>query len=432
MTLNNGESVHMMFDLRSLIVCEHASARFGGEAALPLHYYRVLKERKVDVWLITHARTRPELNEIYPDDPNIFYIEDNRFHQLMSWASEKMPERAANMTFGFASRLASQLTQRRLVRQLVMSKGISVIHQPMPVSPREPSMMYGFGVPVIIGPMNGGIDYPPAFKSHQSALVTSLLKSGRAFSGILNQVIPGKRRSARLLVANTRTRKALPPGLNVPIIELVENGVDMKVWSHSVTATETYQPVTKLLFMGRLVGWKAVDLLLEAFHLTHRKASITLTLAGDGPERVKLEAKARSMGLLASIEGEQGKVFFAGWKTQKACAGLLASSHVLILPSLMECGGAVVLEAMAAKKPVIATGWGGPVDYLDSTCGILVPPTSQEDFVKGLADAILKLAGNPTLQKEMGEAGYRRIEDHFDWEVKIDRVIQIYEDVVKI
>ena len=56
---------------RVLIVAEHASARFGGEAALPLHYFRVLRNRGVPVWLVTHARTRDELSALYPGDARI-------------------------------------------------------------------------------------------------------------------------------------------------------------------------------------------------------------------------------------------------------------------------------------------------------------------------------------------------------------------------
>ena len=50
-----------MVDLKILIVADHASARFGGEAVLPIHYFRELRARGLPVWLLTHARTRDEL-----------------------------------------------------------------------------------------------------------------------------------------------------------------------------------------------------------------------------------------------------------------------------------------------------------------------------------------------------------------------------------
>src|SRR5262249_30600470 len=94
--------------------------------------------------------------------------------------------------------------------------------------------------------------------------------------------------------------------------------------------------------------------------------------------------------------------------------------------SLFECGGAVVLEAMASGLPVIATRWGGPVDYLDAGCGILVEPASRERFIAGLAAAMNQLANDAPLRRRMGENGRERAVRHFDWERKSDRSLEIY------
>ncbi|MEG4574057.1 glycosyltransferase family 4 protein [Microcoleus sp. N3A4] len=100
------------------------------------------------------------------------------------------------------------------------------------------------------------------------------------------------------------------------------------------------------------------------------------------------------------------------------------------MPSLREPGVAVVLEAMAVGLPVIATNWGGTSDYIDSTCGILVEPDSRESFVQGLTDAMLKLAQSPELRQSMGSAGRSRVREHFDWERKVDRILEIYQQTI--
>src|SRR5204863_1499844 len=92
---------------RVLIVCENASARFGGEAALPLHYFRVLRQRGMDVWLITHARTRPELARMFPDDRRILYVEDSWLHRFLWHIGRKLPAQIAYFTVGFISRFAT-------------------------------------------------------------------------------------------------------------------------------------------------------------------------------------------------------------------------------------------------------------------------------------------------------------------------------------
>jgi hypothetical protein len=198
---------------RVLIVADHASAKFGGEAALPLHYFRVLRARGAPVWLISHARTRDELSRLFGNDPRIQYVEDAPLHRLMFRLGQRLPARLAYLTTGFVTRFSSQLEQRRLVRRLVAEERIEIVHQPMPVSPREPSLLYGFGVPVVIGPMNGGMEWPPAFRPTRGRSASALLKVARASAGLLNRLVPGKYRAALLMVANQRTRDALPNGI---------------------------------------------------------------------------------------------------------------------------------------------------------------------------------------------------------------------------
>lgn len=416
--------------LRVLIVSEHASARFGGEAALPLHYFRVLRNKGVDVWLVTHARTRDELEEAYPGEARIRYVEDTTLHRLMWRIGKRLPARIAYFTTGFVSRFAAQLTQRKIVRQLVEREGIDVIHQPMPVSPREPSMMYGFGVPVIIGPMNGGMDYPPAFRRSRGAAERVLLQLGRFSATLLNRLMPGKRQAAMLLVANARTHAALPAGVCPRVEEVVENGVDLSLWRPAGEGAGGAEParVTTFVFLGRLVDWKAVDLLLHAFAAASRAAPMRLLVIGDGVERPGLEALAAQLGIASSQPHEHG-VRFAGWLPQAVCAQNLQMGDCLVLPSLLECGGAVVLEAMSMCKPVIATAWGGPLDYLDEHCGVLVPPTDRASLIAGLADAMVRLAKSPAERDRLGRSGHDKVLRDYDWDVKVDRVMSLYRRV---
>jgi glycosyltransferase involved in cell wall biosynthesis len=425
-------------ELRVLIVAEHASARFGGEAALPLHYFRVLHRRGIPVWLLTHARTRAELSVLYPGDDRILYVEDTRFHRAMWRLGQMLPDQISYFTTGFLSRLSTQLAQRRLARRLVREHRITVVHQPMPVSPREPSVLFGFGVPVVIGPMNGGMDYPPAFRRKRGAAERALLSWARASASAINRLMPGKRRAAALLVANRRTRDALPAGVTPNVIEMVENGVDLALWqppaaqqpsaSDGAAANDAGGAVS-FVFMGRLVGWKAVDLLLNAFAVARRQASMHLLILGDGDERRALEQLAAELGIVGDPAATAGTVHFAGWLAQRDCAARLRSADCLVLPSLLECGGAVVLEAMSMGKPVIATAWGGPLDYLDPSCGMLVAPDSPTAIIEGLAQAMIEIAQSPSKRRLMGERGLAKVRREFDWELKVDRMLQVYRGV---
>ncbi len=417
---------------RILIVAEHASASFGGEAALPLHYFRVLLARGAPVWLITHARVRSELTALFPQAMDrILFVEDSRLHRWMCQLGSQLPSRISYFTTGFVSRFSTQLEQKRLARQLIVQRGIQVVHQPMPVSPREPSILFDLGAPVAIGPMNGGMEYPPAFQPRKIRWVAKLVGLGRATAGLMNRIMPGKPRAAALLVANERTRQALPLDLGARAVVLPENGVDLSLWQRPAAyAAGPSSGVPTFVFMGRMVDWKAVDLLLYAFDQSSRKAPMSLTLIGDGPESPALREQARQQGRLALREGEAGKIFFAGWQPQATCADILRRSQALVLPSLWECGGAVVLEAMACGLPVIATAWGGPMDYLDDRCGILVPPTTRPSLIDGLAQAMRTLATDADLRQRMGAAGRAKVQREFDWEHKVDVMLDVYRRLI--
>ena len=406
--------------MRICIVAEHASYKFGGEAVLPLHYFAGLRRRGIDAWLVVHSRTRAELEAALPAErERMRFIPDAWFHKLLFRLSGFLPRRISEVSLGLLSQLATQSLARKIVRELIETEGVDLVHQPIPVSPRFPSLMAGLGVPVVIGPMNGGMEYPAAFRHTESAFSRVAIGFGRGLSDFFNSLLPGKKRADVLLVANERTRLALPSGVRGRVVELVENGVQLGTWTGSgLDASRTARP--QFAFLGRLVDWKALDVVIEA--LT-RVPDAGLTVIGDGPMREPWRQAAERYGVGDRIE-------FTGFLPQADCAPHLRDALALVLPSIYECGGAVVLEAMASGIPVIATKWGGPADYLDKSCGFLVEPLSRETMVEGFAAAMSKLIAEPNLRDELGTRGRERVEQYFDWEKKIDRIVEIYGDLL--
>lgn len=407
--------------MRVVIVAENASTKLGGEAFDPLHYFRVLRSRNIEAHLVVHSRTQAELQALFPEDcSKMHFVSDTWLHQLLWFCQQRLPRRMGEVTIGLLSHLYTQSIQRRLVRQLVREHQIDVVHEPIPLSPKYPSLMFGVGAPVVIGPLNGGMEFPPAFQSRQNYFEILTVAVGRQISNFCNRLLPGKLKAQTVLVANERTKQALPAGVSGTVIELVDNGVDLSVWQPVAPVAKEPNQRVRFVYVGRLVDWKAVDLLLEAFQPVAAQTNAILEIIGDGKLRQELEALSQRLELT-------NRVVFSGWLSQEECALKLQQADGLVLPSLLECGGAVVLEAMAMGLPVIATNWGGPADYLDSTCGFLIDPTSKEAFLNGLTNAMLKLAQSPELRLSMGRAGVERVRKYFDWERKVDRILEIYQ-----
>jgi glycosyltransferase involved in cell wall biosynthesis len=406
------------------IMAENASLQLGGEAALPVHYFSRLRERGIAAWLIVHARTRPELDALFPDDRDrILTIPDLWIHKLIWSLGKVLPGNVSAVVTNTAIQLLNQSIQRGMVLRLIEEHGIHLVHQPTPVSPKAPSSFSSMGVAVLIGPMNGGMEYPGGFRHKESRFAQVAVGFGRRIANLLNFVIAGKRHADMLLVANERTQRALPSCACRAVLQIPENGVDLRIWaSREWKPGDCREQAPNFVFIGRLVDWKRLDIVL---HALARVPEARLLVVGDGALRSEWTQLAGRLGMA-------GRTRFAGWLSQKECSTVLQNATALVLPSILECGGAVVLEAMATGTPVIATEWGGPADYIDASCGILVTPASEEALIQGFADGMKRLADDPDLCARLGRAGRVRVEQEYDWNHKIDQILEIYDRTLKL
>jgi glycosyltransferase involved in cell wall biosynthesis len=413
-----------------LVVAANASARWGGEAILPLHIFQGLRRAGREAWMCVGRETKPELDELLgPDAHRVVYVDDTRMHSVFRWVQARTPAWMGSHPLYYVQVIATQLRQRAVVLRLVRSLGIDVVHQPTPVSPKVPSFLVGLPVPLVIGPMNGAMEYPPGFRFLQAQRARGLRKLGQLLAAVVARPINAKRRADCLLVANQRTRSALPSRVRGLVIELVENGVTPELWIRDepdfLPETRPANAAFELIFLGRLERWKGVDWLIEAVARVWPSVNCRLKVVGDfADERQRLAGKTSQLGIASQVE-------FLGWQSQARCAELLRQADVLVLPSVLECGGAVVLEAMASAKAVIAVNWGGPSDYLDDSCGILIEPRDPASLVSDLVAAIVALANDRGHCARLGRAGREKVMTAYTWPMKIERLLQIYRLVMR-
>lgn len=167
--------------------------------------------------------------------------------------------------------------------------------------------------------------------------------------------------------------------------------------------------------VGRLIEQKGLSYALAAFAQAHEQfPDAHYVLIGDGPLREDLEARIEGLGL-------RGRAHLAGWRNN--AAGLMPAFDIFLMPSVWEGFGLVVLEAMAARLPVIASNVSAlPEIVVEGETGVLAPPGD----VGELSAALCALLADETLRRTMGEAGRARLESDFSLSRMIDATLGVY------
>lgn len=167
--------------------------------------------------------------------------------------------------------------------------------------------------------------------------------------------------------------------------------------------------------------WKGHVYLIQAVaDLARRGVPIKLLVVGEGPQQQNLQALIRNEGL-------EHIVRMAGYR--KDVPAFMAAMDCLVLPSTEnEATSQVLPQAMAMKRPVIATDAGGLAEVvIDRETGLLVPPRDSS----ALRDAILWVYEHPAEAEQLAERGYRHCLDQFTFDRMIDRTERVYLDVLR-
>ena len=181
-----------------------------------------------------------------------------------------------------------------------------------------------------------------------------------------------------------------------------------------------------ILSVGRLVERKGNDVLLRALAALRPKVPrARVVIVGDGPERGKLEALARELGVEDAVE-------LRGRVSDDDLRRAYRESSVFALPAIVDARGdteglgVVLLEAMNYAVPVVASAAGGIVDVVeDGASGLLLPPGD----VGALAAALERLANDEALAARLGAGGRERLRTRFTWESIVGRWRAIYDEV---
>jgi glycosyltransferase involved in cell wall biosynthesis len=241
---------------------------------------------------------------------------------------------------------------------------------------------------------------------HHGSLLSD---QGRRFDAILDRWATA--RFGRLVAVSHQARGFLEQEYRIGRpIDVVPNG-----WSGSpVLAPEDHDTLT-FLCVGNFRREKGHVVLLAAFAQVQAVfPTARLVLLGDGPLRSEIEAQVAVLGLRDVVE-------LVGWR--RDVWPFYADADVVVVPSLVEPQGIVVLEAMASGTAVVATNVGGIPEMIeDDVTGILVAPDDED----ALADALLSLARSPELRASAARLGAEAAEA---W--RMERTVQRYDEIYR-
>ncbi|GIH64217.1 glycosyltransferase [Microbispora siamensis] len=213
--------------------------------------------------------------------------------------------------------------------------------------------------------------------------------------------------NSAVIAQGTREVEAVP-GRKVSVIY---NGLPPSAFDRvEPEPVDTALPV--VVCVARLSENKGQRFLVEAAALLARRGRpCTFVLAGDGPERERLERQAAEAGV---------DVRFLGFRQDTAA--LLARADVVALPSTAEGLSNAVMEAMAAGRPIVATAVGGTPELLQDR-GVLVPARAP----RALADGIARLVDDPALAASLGASARAWAWRNLDMETVTDEHLDLYQ-----
>lgn len=379
-----------------------------------------------DVHLVTQFRNKEALQRKGLQEGTEFTAIDNEFVAARLHAVSRLlgAKGGKGWTMGAAFSSLSYYSFEREVwaqfKDRLRSKEFDVVHRITPVSPTSQSILAGklakLDVPFIVGPLNGGVPWPPGFKHRQFAEREWLSDLRRLY-----KLMPGYRAmrkySSAIISGSEFTLSDMPQWCSQKSIYIPENGIDPELFNKPRQATGSLP--LHAAFVGRFVPYKGADILIDAAAPFLRQGTLKLHLIGDGPQRALLESKVRQLDILDAV-------IFHGWVAQSELREVLSATDFLAFPSIREFGGGVVLEAMALGLTPIVADYGGPAELVEEDTGIRVPFSDEASLIAGFREAIAKVINSPSLLVRYGVTARERVLQTFTWDAKAAQISNIY------
>jgi glycosyltransferase involved in cell wall biosynthesis len=292
-----------------------------------------------------------------------------------------------------------------------------VVHRITPLSPVQQSpiaaKVQAAGVPFVLGPINGGVPWPPGFAAEMKREREWLSKVRGLY-----RALPGRQATLRadaIVCGSRQTMQDIPPAHRDRVIYMPENAIDPARFN--AKAVHGGPGPMRACFIGRLVPLKGVDMLLEAAAPLLRDGRLVLDIIGDGDQMPALTAQAAGSG---------GAVVFHGRQPHARVQDIAARCQLLAFPSIREFGGGVVLEAMALGLAPVVVDYAGPAELVTDATGWKVPLNGRAGVIAGLAAQLDWCVANPAAVAQKAAAAQARVAELFTWDRKAAQLLDVY------
>lgn len=408
--------------MRVLILAEDCNPEWP---SLPIVGYQMVKAlaRVAHVTLATHVRNRANLEGRLQGIEVAFM--DNEyvaapFHKLATWVrGGEQANWSAAVAGAYPGAIAFDREVYKHFRARLEAGEFDVVHRLTPMSPALPSPMASWSpAPFVLGPLNGGLPWPEQFRA-ELVRERERLRVLRKLYKLLPYHRSTYRDAAVILTSFEHTLRDLPASARPRCIDFPEVGVAPELFKHPGERSDREQ--LTFINVGRFVPLKLLDVAIAVFAASPKLRRHKLVLVGDGMERPALEQ-------LVAKEKLEGVVEFAGWMKQAEVAARLRAADVFFFPSIRELGGGVVVEAMACGCVPVVVDYGGPGGLIrGQDCGAAVPLGDKEQLVKRFVTVLERYVDDRELRRRHSQAAYNRAIEHFSWESKARKLVEIYE-----
>ncbi len=383
----------------------------------------------VEVVVATHVRNRENITAKGFGKATVEYLDNEYIASPMYKAATFLRGGGSvgwttNIAMQYLPYLAFEWEAWKRFKDELRAGKFDLVHRVTPMSPTLPSPLAAWmkkgTVPFILGPLNGGLRWPPEFTGELKKEKERLTYLRDAYK-LLPYARSTYSKSAAILAAFQHTIDRLPAADRDRMIDFPEVGIDPTMFE--APANRPVREQVTFLYAGRLVPYKCPDVAVLAMAANPALQKHKLIVAGDGPEMPVLQQIVKDKKL-------EGCVELIGRRTQPEIGQLMRSADILVFPSIRELGAGVVVEAMATGLPCIVVNYGGPGGLVNDANGIRVPLGNKEHLVKHFAIEMENLANDPARRDRLGHQANEDAMRMYAWAAKGKKTVEVYEWVL--